>query len=358
MLPRWVCTLPLGAAGTAAQLATLVGDRSPLVRLAAVARAGAASESELIDLAYDDNPDVARAAAVRLSRRAGATASTRHPSRDLLTTLRRLTRSPHAGVRAVCHAGVGDDPAEDFGAAARNSWRLSLRRDRAGALAEFRDHLLMGASRDRLPWVGLARRLDLAPALERDLCDLADDFLPRVGASGDYEDGVFAATVVGALGDCPGPRSREVLARAMGSADPRVAANAVEALARQSFRAGEGAERDELIARFVELKHADAHRLRATGALALLYVGDAAAPAREATTVLYNMLADERPTHRLAGVWLAERAVATGSVDPSRLLKPVKALGADADDAVRARAARCGRRLLILADAPTREFPA
>jgi hypothetical protein len=74
--------------------------------------------------------------------------------------------------------------------------------------------------------------------------------------------------------------------------------------------------------------------------------------------VLVNMLADSRPMHRLAGVWLAERAVASGSVDPSGLLKPIKDLGADADVAVRARAVRCGRRLVILADPQARELPA
>jgi hypothetical protein len=147
---------------------------------------------------------------------------------------------------------VSDDPADDFGAAARNAWRLSLRRDRAGALAELRDHLLMGAPRDRLPWIALVRRLELAPSLERDLCDLAEDFLPR-GTECDRDAAVFTATIVAALADCPAPRSREVLIRAMGSDDPRVAANAVESLMRQSSRAGAGAERDDLIARFVEL---------------------------------------------------------------------------------------------------------
>src|SRR5690606_32045921 len=116
------------------------------------------------------------------------------------------------------------------------------------------------------------------------------------------------ATVVAALADCRGARAREVLTSALGSTDERVAANAVEALARHAARGGAGAGRDALIARFVELKHADAHRVRATSALALLHVTDAAAPAREAKAVLFNMLADDRPTHRLAGVWLAERA--------------------------------------------------
>jgi hypothetical protein len=235
---------------------------------------------------------------------------------------------------------------DEFGPNARTALRLAIRRDRAAGLCEMRDKLIMGSVEARLGWINACRAIGAAPDMERDLCDIAEalmdaDPAPAQGAL------AVAATAVAALSDCSGERSANVLARALHATDARVAANAVEAISRRARRS---ASMHKQIGGLIEFKDAAAHRVRANAALALLrFAAGGERNERTGAGILDQMLADGRPPHRLAGLWLADRAVTGGAIAPDMLVEPVARLLDDADDDVRDRADRCRRRLGILA---------
>lgn len=346
-VPRLLGALPLDAASSSEAVLASYADESPLVRLAGLTAPGVPPAMDAItDLAYDDDASVARSAALRLVH--ARPASPRAQGSTLVQkTIDRLARSPHAQVRSVC-AGAGADP---HSPRARLAWRLSLRRDRAAALAELRDAILMGDTRDRIDWIATCRRLGAASALERELCDIVEDSLSPAPDGDPAPALALAATAAAALAECAADRSERVLEAALGSSDPRVVANAVEAMARRRRREGESAAADRLLSVIVELKESPAHRVRASAALAMLQEAAPAGVHRLGEDVLRDMLADERPMHRLAGVWLADRAASSGAISPGVLVEPIQLLRHDADTAVRERAKRTRRLLGVLAGA-------
>lgn len=338
--PRWVASLPLAPDEAATMLAPLAADPSPLVRAALVVHSPAAGLDELSDLAFDEDPGVARMAVVRLAQRCAQRPLWRRGSAQQPTeaerAVTRLKRSPHACVRAIADAALPDE----HGPAARIAWRAAFKRDRAGALADLRDRVLMGTTADRVRWIGTARRLQAADALERELCDIVEDGdAPRAGTR---SDAVLVASAVAALGECSGARARAVLEAALNSPESRVVSNAIEALARRSARRPVEGPPSE---RILEFKETAEHRPRATAALAAarLFPGGALA----ARDTLRAMLADPRPAHRVAGVWLAERSVSIPGFDSGETLCSVRGLQDDPDSRVRARATRCAARLAL-----------
>jgi hypothetical protein len=343
---RWLDSLPAGASEGGAAIAALATDPEPLVRLSVLAGAGTSADAPgVLDFAYDEDAAIARSAAIRIAGEQARSIGRRH-SNAAATALSRLQRSPHPGVRVVAF-GAAPDPR---GAGARASIRLALRRDRTAALADLRDAILMGDVHARVAWIGACRVLGVADDLERDLCDIAEDALARparAGGAASPQGPLLAATAVGALGDCRGARSAALLAQSLDAADERVAANAVEALGRRARRPGGGPPAN---VRLVEFKDAAAHRVRANAALALLR-DEAGDSSRAGADIVVRMLADDRTPHRLAGLWLADRAASSGVLAPSSLIEPVVRLRDDADPGVAGRAIRCRRRLGVLAGA-------
>ena len=113
----------------------------------------------------------------------------------------------------------------------------------------------------------------------------------------------------------------------MAHPDDRVRANAVEAIARRNP--------DEPVVRAWvenEVPRARANAVRARVVLAKDAKGAEA---------LSKMLSDERRSHRLSGLWVAERAGMTGVSE-----RVAELARTEREPHVRARARRCARRLL------------
>lgn len=152
----------------------------------------------------------------------------------------------------------------------------------------------------------------------------------------------IAASACAALGDSRDPAAASCVLELLTHADARVRANAVEAaahLARRGVR--------PLPAQVLELKSDQHHRIRANALRESLL---ASVEPREQLAVaddLVSMLADGRPLHRLAGLWLASRTLVgpTRSVLRARwteMSSRIASLAAtDTDPRVRTRAAAC-----------------
>jgi len=129
----------------------------------------------------------------------------------------------------------------------------------------------------------------------------------------------------------PTPEAIAAVTEVLRHEDPRVRANAVESLARQSRLKSRAAP-----AVIIELKADDHHRVRANA----IRAGIASAAA--GPDALTPMLTDTRPMHRLAGVWLAGRA--PGQRTPELIARLGELARFDADPRVRARAVACSQR--------------
>jgi hypothetical protein len=150
-----------------------------------------------------------------------------------------------------------------------------------------RRRVVNGSRQQRLRAIVLARQLNLLPHAELELlaCLTGDD--SRV-----------AATAASALGEVESPASADALTACLDHPDGRVQANAVEAIDRRLPWRGAV----EALAAGVEpvqkLLGAEANRSRANALRTLLRAG-CAQPRQVA-----EMLRDERPLHRISGIWL------------------------------------------------------
>ena len=127
----------------------------------------------------------------------------------------------------------------------------------------------------------------------------------------------------------------------------RVRANAVEAVARRA-RVGPGRRADALI----EHKNDVHHRVRACAIRGMFHrgrmFGEAVGMLMEpaAAEALGAMLCDERPMHRVAGVWLADRMLGSGVGQPDLAGRIADMARSDPDEGARTRAARAAARLM------------
>lgn len=343
-LPAWAGLLPLPENRRAEATGLLFGDPSPVVRLASLRAAAAHRRASVMDDAFDEHPSIARAAALRLALPVRGTRPGTHEGHPA-AALRRLSRSPHPIVRSICHrAGEGEHAPEG-----RMRWRLALRKDRSGAMAELRHKVLVGTTPERTAWIQTARRIGAAPALERELCEIVTDALGPTGV-GAPADSVLVATAVAALGEGVKPFGADVLNTALASIDPRVQANAVEALARRG-RTSPASAGAALADRLAEVKDRFGHRARAGSVLAMLQLASEPDAVRKGLADLSQMVGDHRAMHRLAGVWMAERAVGMNLLGAEAVGPRIESLLTDDDEAVRARAKRCSIRIRSLTDA-------
>lgn len=287
-----------------AMLEPLLVDPDPIVRHAA-ARHGPASLVE--DLLFDHDPRVARAAFSRWSRVGRARDHSSAP------TLRRLARSPHPALRTQALAELlaretDDSPVNRLAA------REELLAHPETLLADIRLRLAGDVHADLLSTVLLIRRLELVPRFTHELARVA----ANAGHAGHEPMAARAiATAAAALAQAPGLESREALRVCLSAPEPRIRANAVEALARQSKASPE--RPGEWIR---ELKNDPHHRVRANSIRGMIQGaplrGTPAVPSQieptptpavidDALEALASMLSDDRPEHRLAAAWAASR---------------------------------------------------
>lgn len=349
-LPRLAAALHLGSEGTRSAIEPLLVDPEPLVRHAATR---VLSPRGLSDFAFDADARVARAAALNLSAlgvpdvRRRQRAGLSEPAR----VFARLTASPHGLVRLIAEQEVGraawDDPASVPG---RIEARRLLAADRGLFLRTLRERWEEEPGpRSRL--VMLVRRLGLQAEFRGELERMIRaglSSLQQVSEPAEQDPVARAvASAVAAVGE-GAPAEPDVLLDAAQQGAGRVRANAVEAIDRWARVSGSGARaRDSML----EFKQDEHHRVRASVLRSILW-GHEPGPARaSAIDGLAVMLHDDRPAHRAAGVWLADRTLLhagrarAGRRWPELAQRVVELARSDDDGAVRRRAEGFARRL-------------
>ncbi len=328
--------------------APFLGDPDPSV---GVRLAVTADPIELVDLCFDADERVARLATHRWSL-AGDPGGVRWPprmreaGRARVATL--LSESPHDAVRRAGQTDLARlSPFSPTTPASRLAARRWLAEDPEGFGEQLAARLGSGGARDRIDALRQVRALR---AVDR----FVDLVLARLGDAS--EDERVRATAVGALAEATGEGARRAVAEALDDNDDRVRANAVESGARQARSGGDLATAaPEFYGALIELKDDGRHRVRANALRALLGSGS---PGRArvfepaAVDALEAMLSDARAEHRVAGVWLAERAMAgagqerLGSRWAELARRVARIAGDDPSDDARRRASRCASRLL------------
>lgn len=334
-LPRFAAAIKGDAPSRRAALEPLLADSDPSVRHAA-ARYGPTTLAA--DLCLDPDARVAASAFLRWScigafaGRPGASAS--DPARAAFTRL--LHRSPHALVREWSgrESGALPDPdAETI--AGRLVCQELFAADRETFLEELKGAIRGGEGPACVRAIMRVRRMGLHFHAEREL--------ERAASS---PDAAAAATAVAALGELK--TSGAALAASAAHADPRVRANAVDAIAQVSRFRGQPAG---VLVDLKPLQQDDHHRVRANALRAMIVGRSSVRPEPACADGLAAMLSDEREMHRLAGVWAAQRLMPAAG--RARLGERWNELAArvselaklDPDDRVRRRAAACAARL-------------
>ncbi|MHC4081815.1 MAG: HEAT repeat domain-containing protein [Planctomycetota bacterium] len=317
-LVHMIRALPLPAAARRDHLADCIALSSPVARLRALEALLGDPSAAAQDLIERFCFDRARPVAVLASGRALRGAESLGP-----VGLGRLQQSPHRIVarRAEIIAARSSTKAffDRWMSLGRNDWWAAglalLRTQREAFLARLTNLMATGERDERLAAITLARRLGVTAALEAEL-------IRQVG-SVDFR---VASAAVAALGDGGSGQCSAAVRRALGHADPRVRANAVEALVRIDRRPG--AHLDALAA-------SRDNRLRANAVRGLL-VGRSSGGVK----ALRRMLTDDDPRHRVSAVWVARRSRARSVVGDLRRL-------ADSDlfSEIRGRAAAAVRLL-------------
>jgi hypothetical protein len=207
----------------------------------------------------------------------------------------------------------------------------------------------------RIAAMTLAQRLGLALELSADLIGLINTTkhtLAELTADEQVSELKVVATAVTVLGRLGTAEAVHAVRVASQFDDARVRANAIDALGRRLRLALDVGHRDSLLAQIVELKLDPHHRVRASAVRAELDSALSHWPAAgaAASAAISPLLVDTRPMHRIAGLWLTERLIATRGFEPDHeLIHHVSRL-IDGDSAgpVRGRARRCASRMVGL----------
>ena len=152
------------------------------------------------------------------------------------------------------------------------------------ATALLRRYLASRNAEDRLRAVRIIAMMNLLSAFEDDLYQLGRDSDPQVRSA-----------AVAALGRLESRTSRRIVNDALHDIDPRVEANAVEAVAQR-------ADEDDVVRTLLPKLASPDNRVRANAIKALLQLH-----VRDAAETLLRMLADENRMHRISALWLIER---------------------------------------------------
>jgi hypothetical protein len=302
-------------------LSPLLSDPSALVRHALVRVMPA---PWVTDLTLDPDPRVARTAYL-----SGLPAE-----RDQVF---RLTRSQHPHVRAMAQADERLGRPQLTNIRARLTTRTQMASDRNAFTAALRNQLLSPNVAGTLEALAKVRALALAHEFEGQLMELCD-----TGVTARSER--VTATAVALLAHGLNPRAADIARALTEHPDHRVRANAVETLARLERRGISVRSQTTIPFQLLELKDDDHHRVRAN-ALRAAITGRTGDDAEE----LARMLSDQRPMHRLAGLWLAGRVLHTrsylGERWPEFLARVGEIARFDEEPQVRARAIACAATL-------------
>lgn len=323
--------LPIPAESIAEPVRALAHDADAAVRASALcAMPGAVAPH----LTSDPDSRIAGLAGLYLGRAAPV-------ARRDVGVRRRVTEASRSHM-ATHVMWIDVDPWDADSERSRTAARVLLARDRRAFERQIRGRVMGDDPRLGTSAIMVARRLAIAGMLELELL--------RIAASepASCERERMIATAVAALGEIRTPAAMEALIACAAHPVDRIRANAVEAVLRPASGL-------ELSGRLIELKDDRHHRVRANVLRALLLLPSrASAAALGAAADLANMLVDERPLHRLAGLWVVERAVMAGSRGralhqrwndlASRIADLARA---EPEEPIRVRAARCGRLLLM-----------
>lgn len=328
-LMAWSAIIGESDASQRVRLEPALADESPSVRFAGAALC---PMLDLQDYLFDTDARVARHAALRWST-TGADAPRPHsPSGGARLKLSvQNTRSPHAYVRRVASEERArltiDDPHQP---ASRLQARRLMQADPAGFARMVRDRLSNPETRNDM--ITLIRVLGVEQRFELDLIGIVQD------ARGDAR---ARASAVAALGRVDSNAARYTLSEALSDIDPRTRSNAVETVPLSSDR-------------LLELKDDHHHRVRASAvyrAIRQSVTQPGGEHARAACAALIDMLGDERPPHRLAGTWAAQRSLSSRTRTVmghswSPIVSRLEELAANDDDPrLRERATSCIDRL-------------
>ncbi len=316
-------------------MAPFLTDEDDAARLGAVrALPGAGT----LDYCFDRSEDVAAAAVVKWWY---ALSASGHERRRVAAN---LARSPHPRVRWMGQRFM------ESGARVGTREKAEQVRD----VNELRTLIRTGSAEEKLDGISTARRLGMQRQVELEL-------LGVVGVRQAEEERVLGAAV-SALGESGTNSALEAVEVCLAHPVARVRANAAEGLVRRSLGKGDLAmQSPRLYDALLEMKSDESHRVRSSVVRAMLrasspeWGGTGYEPA--AADELIRMLEDERPMHRLAGLWAVEHVMASPGESVSRRWDRIASIVArlaseETDDAVQRRAAWCARRMLAMEMGP------
>ncbi|CAG0956433.1 hypothetical protein PHYC_00491 [Phycisphaerales bacterium] len=282
------------------------------------------------EFCLDRDARVSRTAALRWSR-AGSVDST--AGRADAAGVSALARSAEPFLRRIAEEESQLDASPGAGTVrGRVAARRGLLADSGGLLRDIEADLSDQNDLRRVNAIMLIRRLSLTERFEGLLAVIVEEGSPRA-----------AATAVAALASLRTERAARALARCARSSEARVRANAADALTHRHVGESPGV--------LIELKDDPHHRVRANVLRGAMGSGVAGLPADRAGLILADMLADSRASHRLAGVWVASRALPgagrarLGQRWAELAARVVELARTDADASVRGRSAACALRL-------------
>mgnify|MGYP003662972133 FL=1 len=319
-----------------------LADPSPLLRLATCE---ACPPMDLPDFMYDAEPAIARRAGLNWSSVGHVAPKPTSPAgQHRLQTARVNARSPHAWVRRIANEEADRltiiNPASP---ASRAQARRLYKLDPVAFVRTIRDYLANPNTRgDALM---LIRIMGIEHRFELDLISILQTTQALQDSARDR------ATAVMALGAIDSNTARYVLSEALSDRDDRIRSNAVESV---EFSAGQ----------LLELKGDAHHRVRASAIRRLISgrVTETSASPSSITMetkqthaggqALLEMLHDDRPMHRLAATWAAQRTL-TGHARElmgsawKPLVSEVESLASDPrDPQIQIRAQRCIQRIV------------
>jgi hypothetical protein len=322
-LPGWIRALGVSTPIRVRSLADLVALPAPLARLLAIEelrRETAPLAAEVVALAMlDREPRIARLAATAAC----------FDGEPVVTedTLARAARSTDASLATLARHRLARRSIGRFmavrddlhPAAAAAAGAFHLEHERSAFIEAMRAALDGGPAASRRRAVALARRMRIVPDGALSLIKLTRE-----------TDSRLVSAAVAAMADATDESSLRLVALALDHAEPRVAANAVEAWA---------ARRPREYGRIEPKCDSRVHRVRANAIRAVIQTGSG-----DGETQLHRMLDDDDERHRVSGIWAASAARSVDMIAHLRFL-----VQRDPSDDVRRRAAVVARRLEPLA---------